>query len=31
MVIADGRWRNISEIVLEKYSSIDVFPHLDGG
>ena len=31
MVIADGRWRDVSEIILEKYSSIDVFPHLDGG
>lgn len=31
MVIADGRWKDIHEIILEKYSSIDIFPHLDGG
>lgn len=31
MVIADGRWKNPVEVVLDEYSTIEVFPHLEGG
>lgn len=31
MVIADGRWKNPAEVVLDEYSTIEVFPHLEGG
>lgn len=31
MVIADGRWRNPVDVIIDEYSIIEVFPHLEGG
>ncbi len=31
MAIADGRWKVPRDIVIDEYSVIEVFPHLEGG
>lgn len=31
MVVADGRWRNPVDVIIDEYSVIEVFPPLEGG
>lgn len=31
MVIADGKWRNPGDVIIDEFSVIEVFPHLEGG